>query len=248
MRFVKRLLKYVLFFVLGAITCALLSVTALSYLAIDQLSKATRPEPLKSSKKMPVAKATMMPTLPLDGEGKNTDVNPNLRELTHIGHNYVTELNLFDELASSIAQKNMPEICSVLCNPSYMDRERLTNERTQYLVHYYKNEGARAFTDPIFRVKLEEVGLLSALFPVSFRNVLSQIEAANAETTTQKLALAVQLQTAVLKEATSFSDRIETAKQDNEKLKILRELTRSCERGLKSRKQVISECHSELGI
>ncbi|WP_373998944.1 hypothetical protein [Bdellovibrio bacteriovorus] len=248
MRFVKRLLKYVLFFVLGAITCALLSVTALSYLAIDQLSKATRPEPLKSSKKMPVAKATMMPTLPLDGESKNTDVNPNLRELTHIGHNYVAELNLFDELASSVAQKNMPEICSVLCNPSYMDRERLTNERTQYLVHYYKNEGSRAFTDPIFRVKLEEVGLLSALFPVSFRNVLSQIEAAHAETTTQKLALAVQLQSAVIKEATSFSDRIETAKQDNEKLKILRELTRSCERGLKSRKQVISECHSELGI
>ncbi|KHD89813.1 MAG: hypothetical protein OM95_01750 [Bdellovibrio sp. ArHS] len=248
MRFVKRLLKYVLFFVLGAITCALMSITALSYFAIDQLSKATAPA-TKPVKKMPVAKATMLPNLPLAPGEKGTDqeVNPNLRELTHIGHTYVHELNLFDELAATLAQKNLPEICSVLCNPTFMDRELLTNERTNYLVRFYQQEGARAHSDPVFRMKLEEIGILSELFPVSFRKVLVQIHEAKAESTTDKLALAVQLQTAVVREISSLNDRIDDAKRGNERLKILRELTRSCEKGLKSRKQVVSECHSELG-
>ncbi|WII73556.1 hypothetical protein QJS83_06680 [Bdellovibrio sp. 22V] len=239
MRFLKGLLKCIGFFILGVVTCALVGLTAVSYYAVDQLTKASASEE-KTAKRPPVAKASVLPSLPT-GPESHTEVNPNLKELVRIGKSYDEELNLFDELAEKIAQKSVPDLCHTLCNPSYLDRERLANERTAYLVSYYKQEGTRALQDPLFRMKLEEVGFISRLYPPSLRKIMVQIE----EAKSAKFKLALQLETAVVKEIYHFTFRFDQMKQDAEKLKTLRELIRSCQRGI-PRKNVISECHSQI--
>ncbi|WP_374077831.1 hypothetical protein [Bdellovibrio bacteriovorus] len=244
MKFVKSVLKYLGFFLLGVFVCAVVGLTGVSYYAIDQLVKATAPEG-KSTKKMPVAKASVMPSL--EDSVKDPEApNPNLKELTRIGYNYDAEFAIFDKLAEDVSKRSLPEICTTLCNPSYLDRERLSTERSAYLASYYKQEGTRALQDPVFRMKLEEIGFLSRLFPPSLRFVLKQIDLANRQNKeVDKFGLAVHLEFAVLKEISSITARMDSMKQDTEKLKLLREFMRSCEQGT-PRKKVISECHSQI--
>lgn len=244
MKFVKSVLKYLGFFLLGVFVCAVVGLTGISYYAIDQLTKATAPEG-KPAKKMPVAKASMMPSL--DENTKDPEApNPNLKELTRIGYSYDAEFAIFDKLTEEVSQKSLPEICSTLCNPSYMDRERLSTERSAYLASYYKQEGTRALQDPVFRMKLEEIGFLSRLFPPSLRFVLKQIDLANKQKKeVDKFGLAVHLEFAVLKEISRMTAHLDSMKQDTEKLKLLREFARSCERGT-PRKKIIADCQSQI--
>lgn len=222
MKLIKSTFKYLGFFLLGAFFCTVVGLTGISYYTVEQLSKAVAPD-LEPS------------------------VNPNLKDLTRIGVTYVNELGQFDLLATEISKKPQPDLCKTLCNPTRMDRERLDNEKTFYLAHYYKQEGARALEDPLFRLKLEEIGFLSELFPASLRNVLAQIDHSTKKSQPEpnKLVLALKLEMAVLKEISAFSLRWDSLKQDTQKLKWVRELVRSCERGA-PRNKVISECRSQL--
>lgn len=244
MKFVQSVLKYLGFFFMGVIVCAIVGLTGISYYAIDQLTKATAPE-AKPTKKMPIAKASMMPQL--EERSKDPEApNPNLKELANIGFSYDAEFAIFDKLADEISKKSLPEICATLCNPSYLDRERLSTERSAYLAAYYKQEGTRALQDPDFRMKLEEIAFLSRLFPPSFRFILKQIDLAHQKgKEVDKFALAVHLEISVIKEISSLTTRLESMKQEAEKLKVLRELVRSCERGL-PRKKLIADCESQV--
>ncbi|MEK2644331.1 hypothetical protein [Bdellovibrio sp. BCCA] len=244
MKFAKSVLKYFGFFLLGVVVCAIVGLTGISYYAIDQLVKAQAPE-AKPAKKMPVAKASMLPSLEETAKDPET-VNPNLKEVTRIGYNYTAEFAIFDRLAEDISKRSLPEICSTLCNPSNLDRERMRTERSAYLASYYKQEGTRALQDPVFRIKLEEIDFLSRLFPPSLRFVLKQIELAQKQgKEVDKFGLAVHLEFAVLKEISSMSARFDSMKQDTEKLKVLRELVHSCERGT-PRKKIFADCHSQI--
>ncbi|WP_415063119.1 hypothetical protein [Bdellovibrio sp.] len=247
MKLVKSIFKYLGFFLFGAFFCAVVGLTGISYYTIEQLTKAVTPEP-PVGKKTSAVKATKTLSSSEDSKTRTDDaVNPNLKDLTRIGVNYVEELGQFDQLATELSLKSMPSLCTTLCNPIRMDRERLSNERTSYLTAYYKQEGARALEDPLFRLRLEEIGFLSELFPASLRSVLAQIEqtAKNSEQKTNKMTLAIKLELAVLKEISSFGLRWDALKQDTHKLKLVRDLVRSCERGT-PRNKVISECRSQL--
>lgn len=244
MKFGYRLLKYLGFFLLGIFSCLLLGFTVVSYYSIEQLAKAMAPE-VKSPLKISAAKNSNPQNIEESKKGESP-INPNLKELTHISINYVDELNLLDALAQEISQKSPPEICSTLCNPTAMDHEKLREERSAYLVSYYKQQGVRALEDPLFRLRLKEIGFISNLFPVSFRSLLNQIQGATQTgdiDTSGKLNLAVKLQTAFANELVSFYFHRQELIQNKEQLKTLRDLIRSCQKGT-SRNQVVLACRT----
>lgn len=243
MSFLKTVLKCLGFYLLGVLTCAVVGLTGISYFAVDQLIKASAPD-TRTAQKMPVAKASMMPSLETDNAFAPGAVNPNLKELKRIASLYNTELTAFDQLAAAVAQKKAPELCATLCNSSFLDKERLNSERSFYLATYYKQEGARALQDPVFRLKLQEIGFLSRLYPPSLRAIVTATEKPNG---VSKWALALRLEYAAIKEFSRLALQREELQKDAEKISRLREWTHSCQKGV-NKKQVISECHSDAAL
>lgn len=228
MKFLKSLFKYLGFFLLGVLFSAVAGFTALSYFAVDQLSQAFEPNATPT-----VTENSLIPP-----------INPNLKEVILIGANYVEELDLFDQLNAEIAKKSKPEICSILCKPIGMDRERLSVERTSYLATYYKYTGIHALEDPLFRLRMEEIGFLAQLFPDSLRSILRQVVQTKKQIQAEpsKFGLALQLQWALFKEISSMFVRWEDMKAQTAQLNKYRELIHSCERGA-SPKKVLADCN-----
>lgn len=213
MKFIFTTVKYITFFLLGALTCFVLGTSAVSYIAIEEIA---------------------------------TSENPNIKDLSRIAGSYVEELNKFDALTADLSGKNIPAICSTLCNASFMDKHRLREERTHYLVAYYKQQGPRALQDPAFLLTLDEIGFISRLFPRSLRDLLLEIEQLKqSPNESQKILLALKAETAALTEIASLGFDLDELKKSSQRLKSLRELSRSCQRGM-PRKQVISECNSQM--
>ena len=242
-RFVKSTLKYFLFFILGIIVTALVAVTGISYYAVDQLSKATQEEPALAGKKKKkvVDENSDVPSV------KAAAVNPNIKEVVKITLTYDQEFQVFDQLAQEVRQKSVPNICTTLCNPIHLDEERLKTERSTYLADYYKQEGGRALQDPLFLLKLEEIGYLSRLFPPSLRDILKQIDhlklTPNDET--QKWILATKTQAAVFRELSTFYSLQDKLVKDADRIKQLRGLLRKCQAG-DNPKKIIAECQAQV--
>lgn len=250
MRILKSILKYSAFFLLGVFTCALVGTTAISYYAISELTRPVAVE-VKGKKPYPSAKASLTPSLAGSTEGPeaaaSTPLNVNAKEVAKIAHTTMLELNKFDALMTELARKPLPPLCSTLCDPSYMDRERLSAERTDYLISYYKQEGSRALQDPAFRMQIAGLSFISRIFSKSLRSVLTDIDIAakNPEVAENKLWMALRIETLALKEMTRLAMQSDVLKREATQLDKLRELHRSCNKGV-ARKQIVSECNSLL--
>ncbi|XGC81446.1 hypothetical protein ACES2L_02975 [Bdellovibrio bacteriovorus] len=235
--FTFAIIKYLGYFVLGMIAAFFIGATAVSYYAIDQVHKAsiTKPEV-----KLAVNKASMLPAIPQIPEASE-EVNPNLRELTRLAKNYATEFNLFDQLTNATKFKSKPELCTILCNPVALSKERLQLEGAKYLAAYYKEQGPRAFQDPLFRIVTNETELLAQVYSPRLREVVLNLNRP-VLTVTDKLMLAVQAEAAVLIEATQIAMAKDQIQNQIQNRKPLRELFRSCQMGLKAKRQVVAEC------
>lgn len=233
--------KYLGYFVLGMVVALFVGATAVSYYAIDQVHKAAIAKP---EAHLGVTKASLLPSIP-DIPAASEEVNPNLRELTRLAKNYANEFNLFDQLTNATKIKPKPELCTVLCNPVALSKERLQLEGAKYLVAYYKEQGPRAFQDPLFRIVTKETELLAQVYSPRLREVVLNLNRP-VLSGTDKLMLAVQAEAAVLIEATQMAVAWEQIQNQIQNRKPLRELFRSCQMGLKPKKQVISECESQI--
>lgn len=229
MKFLKSLLKYLGFYVLGVTVSSLVVFTALSYFAVDQLSKAFDDKPVD-------AKNAHLLDQPL---------NPNIKEIILIGRTYVDELDLFDSLYAQIKAKNPPALCEVLCKPISIDQEKLAQERTPYLLAYFKQNQTLALQDPLFRQRVEEIGFLSELFPSSLRSILREVAATRKaiHDRPSKISLAFKLQWHLLKEISGFYLRWGELKQKTTQLKKHRELLQSCALGSPAKK-VLADCQA----
>lgn len=244
MKIIKSLLKCFFFFLMGAFTCVVLGITAISYYSVEQLAKAISPESTSSAIAADMKKTNSHSLKPEVSENNDTPVNPNLKELSLISLNYVDELNLFDNLIQEISKKTIPEMCSTLCNPMVIDKEKLREERSSYLANYYKQQGLKALEDPLFRLRLMETSFISNLFPLALRSFLNQVQnkVQNGQVKTfDKLILALQLQATVTKELASLYFQRNELIQTKEHLKFLRKLMYSCQKG-SPRKKLISDC------
>ncbi len=223
MKFLKSLTSHLAFFFLGLIAAAVLSFTALSYFTIDQLSKAFQETPT------PVTTPSVW----------NQPLNPNLKEVVLIGATYIKELDLFDQLQAEINKTTVPEMCSVLCNPIGLDSEALAAEKIQFLVNYFKQNKIAALKDPLFRLRMQEIGFLSQLFPPSFRGILKEIQAGSGG-----WSLVLQLQWALFKEMTTMVYRWETMKAQLQNIEKQRNLFQSCRKGT-APKKILQDCQND---
>lgn len=249
MKLIKDLLFFLTIFIVSTFLCAVVAMTALSYYAVNELAKATAPDPQsKPGKKLPSVKASMVPTTPDFSVQDAAD--PNLKSLVKIGSDYRTELTIFDQLFNQIAQKQYPEFCSVLCNPTSLDKERLKQERSPYLAEFYKEHGLRALEDPIFRMKLAEVDFISRLFPHSLRDILGDIQGLHdrSKESRSRLLLAIRLEAAVIAEMSALTLRLDSMKGEADKFRDIRALIQSCQKGTMTHKSVRNQCEAILSI
>lgn len=248
MKFVKVLFKCFVFFILGVFVCILSGMMALSYYSVDQLSKALAPEAKQILKNSTGSINKIMISQKTERSEKEFSANPNLKDITQISIKYINELNLFDELAKELANKPTSNICSTLCNHTAMDLERLRDERSTYLMTYYKQQGVKTLDDPLFRLRLKETGLISTLFPPSLRSVLSKIQSrvqSGQLNTADKLNFAIMLQSTIIWEIASLYFQRNEFIQNAQELKLLRKLHQSCSNG-SVRKENLSNCNTSL--
>lgn len=240
MKLIKSIFKYIGFFILGIVTCAFVGATVASYYAVDQLAKATAPQ--EADEKIPVANASLIPLLESSVQAASIN-NPNFKEAIRIGSRNIDIFSSFDDFIATVGTPSR-SLCSTVCNPSRLDKERLNTDGVAYLIEFYEQERSRAFEDPLFRLRYEEIRFLSQLVPTSLRKVVARIDQSHNQEKLNRLALALQLEFAVAQEATGFYMRAESYKQEDRKLKDLRDLVESCQHGA-PHKKVISECHSQ---
>lgn len=223
MIFLKSIFLHFIFTVLGFLAAAFLSFTALSYFTVDQLSKAFHEDPTN----------TEAPSI------WDQPLNPNVKEIILIGTTYIKELDLFDQLQSEISQSSSPEMCSVLCNPVGMNPEALATEKVQLLARYYQQNKTAALKDPLFRLRMQEAGFLSQLFPASFRSVLKEIQEKPMEWT-----FVLKLQWTIFKEMITFVYRWESMKSQLKDMENHRSLFQSCRKGAVPKKN-LQDCQSQ---
>lgn len=258
MRFLKGTLKYLAFFVLGVITCAIVGLTTVAYLGISYLTTPPETEVLpamqsSSGAKVPSsAKATLIPTphiqIPRAPDLLPPSSHENLRKASRTTSEVNKVMDQIDSLVAELERKHLPPLCPSLCDNSALNIDRLRDEGIDYLKNYYASEGARALQDPAFRLKVDELHRLARLMPQDLRRLLAEINAlseAGTVSTSQKLMFAAKAEVVVIKEILSMAGRIETLKQEHEKMKLVRDLRKSCHKGRPTR-ELISECDSIL--
>lgn len=174
-----------------------------------------------------------------------TEQNQNLKEVMKIGEGYVLELESFANLQRMLQNKKMPPFCKTICNPSSISQELLLNERTPYLTEFYKESGARALQDPMFRFKLEQMDSVSKAVPESLRALLKDALNKNTLAAKNKALFALQVEAALLANLPSFPDRLESFKADSQRLNLARTWIKACQMGANTKK-IMADCEAEF--
>lgn len=218
LKFFNRLFKYFIFFCLGIIVCFVAGFTVVSDYAIEHISHLN------------------------DQKGVEELINPNLIEISHIGNRYIEELDLFEKLSLNISTRSMPEFCSIICNPVSMDRETLKEQRTSYVIQYFKAQGSRAFSDPLFRLKLKELSFVSHIFTAPLRSLFNEIKNKGPlNSFSEKFMVTAKFEITVAKELVSLYSQKHSLQKELEQIKLFRKLMHSCQQGYPVKK-IILEC------
>lgn len=256
MRLLRSTLKYLMFFTLGIITCALVSLSVITYLSLDYLIQ----EPEKSAvitKPYPVAKATLTPELNSPKGGPQVEIIPasskeNFRKAFDTSRSFVKMSSEIGDLVRKLEKSTLPPLCPSLCDVSRMDREQLKENKVAYLEKYFVQEGSRALQDPEFRLLIDEVGRIHRLL-VPANKIISKIDRLKDRqqkpegvSTTDKLVITAEIQGAILSDFYRFVNDVETMKLEDKKMKLVRDLRKSCHKGIPT-KQIILECDT-LGL
>lgn len=170
----------------------------------------------------------------------------NLRELLSIGANYKSDFEEFKTLQSNLAKKKMPPLCEVLCNESFFESEKHLEERTQYLVKFYRSWGSQALSDPHFRLSLEETVLLQKLLTPTVLDTIVDLNTLSASASNDmlyKLGLSLKLQKAGLSEMLHLYKHPHT-QTHWKRLQEIRELHTQC--GRQKRSIIVADCQSSL--
>jgi hypothetical protein len=213
MKLFRFLVKYSILFIVTFCVTGLLGLGLASYYVISHLQEAP----------------------------KNSDHN--LAAVLKIGEGYIQELNTFDSMYKGFQNKQMPPLCSTICNPVAINQSQLIEERTPYLESYYKNNGAKSFKDPLFRFKLEQMSLVSKVVPMPLREVVTDILKDHSEQ--NKILLALRLETSVLSTLPSLSERLQIYREESNRLTLVRAWMKACQVS-GNIKKISQECRTEF--
>lgn len=235
MRYLRTFLKLIIAFVLGALLATFVTLTAVSYYAVEHLTLATPLAPAKPTSK----KETDPEAVPED-----TWINANILDVIRVGDQYASELNQFDELKTEISSHKSPPLCEIICSGSSFDKDRMLEERTPYMRNFYRQNGARALQDPTFQLKMRELSILSEMFPTSFRSVWMDVEKKREAnpTLTQKLSWSLKFEMAALSELPGLQNKWDELKKESDRIQGFRDIIQSCQKGLRPAKDLRAEC------
>lgn len=177
----------------------------------------------------------------LQAAPKNADHN--LAAFLKIGEGYIQELDAFDSIFKSLEDKQIPPLCTTLCNPVAISQNQLIEERTPYLASYYQTNGAKSFRDPLFRFKLEQMSLVSRTIPVSLREVV--VDILKEDSHQNKLLLALRLEKSILGTLPSLPERLQSYREGSNRLTLVRAWMKACQVGGNSKK-IVQDCHTEF--
>jgi hypothetical protein len=245
MRFVRSFFKSLLVFAFGIVAAAFVTMTAVSYYAVEHLTLAKPVDKVAEHKKVNHKKKSAKSTEP-DGDLPPEDslINSNILDVFRLGDQYTAELNQFDELTLKLGTHKAPKLCDVICNESTFDRGRMLDERTPYLLEFYKENAANSLKDPYFQLKLKEIGFLSEVFPSALRAVWLDVEEQRNTNPTfsQKLNWAFRFEVVALKELSKLYSRREVLLNETDRIQSWRDLISSCQKGLKPAKDLRAQC------
>lgn len=225
MKFLKAVLKYIGYSLLGVVVSTLVGATIISYLAVEHLADTKTPPPSQIPAEVP---------------------NHNLREVTRLTKTYIAEVEEYEKLMAQLSKQTVPEFCSTLCNPSGLDREMLREQRTHYLAKYYQQQGPSVLKDPLFRLKLEEMQFISKAFPESVRDLIEGItDSANEKNRVQAFLEVLKFEATLVTEANRYRTTYQSLLLEDKKLKELRRIVNSCNSG-SSLKTLREECRKVL--
>jgi len=213
MKFLNFLLKYSIVFLVTFGVTCLLGLGVASYYVINHLQAAP----------------------------KNSDHN--LTAVLKIGEGYIQELDAFDAIYKGLQDKQMPPLCSTLCNPVSISQNQLIDERTPYLASYYQTNGTKSFKDPLFRFKLEQMSLVSKTIPGSLREVV--IDILKDDSHQNKLLLALRLEKSILGTLPSWPERLQSYREGSNRLTLVRAWIKACQIGGNSKK-ISQDCRTEF--
>ncbi|MGE5085037.1 MAG: hypothetical protein ACM3MG_01970 [Bacillota bacterium] len=213
MKICRFLLKHSILFILTLAVTGFVFLGIVSFFAVDQLQSAP----------------------------KNSEHN--LNAVLKIGKSYLSELSTFDSLHQTLEHKQMPPVCSTLCNPVVINQGQLITERTPYLESYYKVNGTNSFKDPLFRFKLEQMSAVSKAIPTDLREVFTDILEENPKQS--KLQLALRLEAAILTALPSLPQHYETFREESNRLTLVRAWMKACRVGGNAKK-ISQECRTEF--
>ncbi len=179
-------------------------------------------------------------------------LNYNLQEAGRLISNGLKELQEFDRLQAEIQSRIStnsaikPNICSVVCNSSFIDSVRLKDEKVSYLGQYFKSEKI-ALQDPLFQLRIQELQAISQFLPADIRNLTQDIAQTPQDASFwRKLGFAIRLEALTLKDLPQIQNKISQLKSELNKSRQYRGLVSSCHRGLKAPSRIKKECEANF--
>ncbi|MFS4459178.1 hypothetical protein [Bdellovibrio sp. HCB2-146] len=167
-----------------------------------------------------------------------SESEPNLSAVLKLTGSYLEDIRQYEEFLTTLGSDKWPSFCSVICNPSHFNRERYVNERTPYLVSYYRQQKKQAAADPVFRMKIAQLDFLRETVPSSLRNVMRDILVPQSQHSIASLSF--RLDGAMMTVLPFAQSRYNQAKARLEILNQVREIASSC--GKAPKKEVIERC------
>lgn len=245
MRFLKFLLKFTGSFVLALGLCLFALTTTFTYWGVEVLMRSSSPP---GDVPLPIAVASLNSPLSFFDRLPLGSLNYNLQEAGRLVSNGIKELQEFDHLRTELKahtgalNTGTPNICSVICNSSFVDSVRLKDEKVSYLQQYFKSEKI-ALQDPLFQLRIQELSAISDFLPADIRKLTQEIAQTPQDASLwKKLGFAIKLQALALKVLPQIEDKFSHLKSELTKSRQYRSWISSCHKGLKTPSQAKKAC------
>ncbi|WP_409479449.1 hypothetical protein [Pseudobdellovibrio sp. HCB154] len=223
-----------------------IGLTTFSYLMIDEMAN-NKTKSIVKEKNRPNVQATIKnnvvsqtlvvsSSLIVDEPQKTDEISedepPSIEQFLSI--------NAFQEEIQNI---EMPELCSIICEPSRFKNTIGKKEPIYDIINHYNEEGVRAMSDPKFRIAYHRASIVGKIFTPKILELVKEIEELdndNKKSETEKIWLASRIVPTIILELRLIEKNFKNAEKEFKYFKKIEELEKSCEK--RSAELVVNEC------
>ncbi|MBC7420586.1 MAG: hypothetical protein H7328_07655 [Bdellovibrio sp.] len=210
-----------------------------SYFLVNSISHST--DELKENNRATISKnAEIQPVTPVPS-AKRFEF-PRMQIISiHELHQQIHYLEIAEEIERDLNSNTPISMCEVICKPSPMDNDELSENKMQYLSSFFKAQGRLAFEDPVFRNTLESVGILGRMYPKSLRKLILEMNEIGQMSEMKKISFSARLPFIFVSELKYMVEIFPKLKQRINQAKSYSKLMQSCEGENVS--AIVQECY-----